>query len=222
MTQPTGAVVEWVTYDVYGLPTIRTSDGTTVTQSAVGNPYLYTGREYDPESGLYFYRARTYDPGTGRFLQRDPAGYVDDLSLQQYASSSPTCLVDPLGLDPMPSDVVTKEDVENAANRAADSDGNTYRKPDVFKSPPTFHLPSVAPPVAPLPGVALGTPRPPLYPGPQPLAPVGAGAARTVLWPRRRRAPASECPGRAPYSEFAHFRNPVRPAVSKQRRWLDS
>ena len=72
LTQPTGAVVEWVTYDVYGLPTIRNQVGTTVTQSAVGNPWLYTGREYDPESGLYFYRARTYDPGTGRFLQRDP------------------------------------------------------------------------------------------------------------------------------------------------------
>ena len=77
MTQPTGAVVEWVTYDVYGQPTIRDMNGTVVSQSAVGNPYLYTGREYDPESGLYFYRARHYDPGTGRFLQRDPLGYVD-------------------------------------------------------------------------------------------------------------------------------------------------
>jgi len=175
LTQPTGAVVEWVTYDVYGLPTILNQVGTTVSQSSVGNPWLYTGREYDPESGTYFYRARTYDPGTGRFLQRDPSGYIDDLSLQQYASSSPTCLIDPLGLDPMPSDVVTKEDVENAARRAADSDGNIHRKPDVFKSPPTFRPPSVAPPAAPLPGVALGTPRPPLYPGPQPLAPWGPG-----------------------------------------------
>ena len=74
MTQPTGAVVEWVTYDVYGQPTIRDMNGTVVSQSAVGNPYLYTGREYDPESGLFFYRARYYDPVAGRFLQRDPLG----------------------------------------------------------------------------------------------------------------------------------------------------
>jgi RHS repeat-associated protein len=98
LTQPSGAVVEWVTYDVYGLPTIRNQVGTTVTQSAVGNPWLYTGREYDPESGLYFYRARTYDPGTGRFLQRDPLGYVDGLSAHEYVSSTPARLTDPHGL----------------------------------------------------------------------------------------------------------------------------
>ena len=99
MTQPTGAVVEWVTYDVYGQPTIRDMNGTVVSQSAVGNPYLYTGREYDPESGLYFYRARHYDPTVGGFAQRDPRGYVDGMRLYEYARSSPTDLTDPLGLD---------------------------------------------------------------------------------------------------------------------------
>ena len=98
MTEPGGAVVEWVTYDVYGLPTIRDQQGTQVSQSAIGNPYLYTGREYDPESGLYFYRARHYDPVTGRFLQRDPLGYVDSLTLYEYVRSAPTTLRDPRGL----------------------------------------------------------------------------------------------------------------------------
>ena len=99
MTQPTGAVVEWVTYDVYGQPTVRDLNGTVVGQSAVGNPYLYTGREYDAESGLYFYRARTYDPGTGRFLQRDPLGHKSGCCLHEYACSSPAGRLDPLGLD---------------------------------------------------------------------------------------------------------------------------
>lgn len=53
-----GAAQEWMTCDVYGQPTIRDKGGAVVSQSAVGNPYLFTGREYDPESGLYFYRAR--------------------------------------------------------------------------------------------------------------------------------------------------------------------
>ncbi len=70
VTQPTGAVVEWVAYDVYGQPTIRGQQGNLITQSAIGNPYLYTGREHDPEDGLDFYRARTLDPTAGRFLQR--------------------------------------------------------------------------------------------------------------------------------------------------------
>ena len=99
LTQPSGAVVEWVTYDVYGLPTIRNQVGTMVSQSAVGSPWLYTGREYDSESGLYFYRARTYDPGTGRFLQRDPLGFADGLGLHEYAGSRPLVLVDPSGTE---------------------------------------------------------------------------------------------------------------------------
>ena len=98
VTQPTGAVVEWVTYDVYGQPTIRDQQGNGITQSAIGNPYLFTGRKYDSEDGLYFYRARAYDPRTGRFLQRDPLHYTDSLTLYAYVGASPTCWVDPLGL----------------------------------------------------------------------------------------------------------------------------
>ena len=74
MSEPGGAVVEWVTYDVYGLPTIRDKQGNQVSQSAIGNPYLYTGREYDPESGLYFYRARHYDPVDGEVPAEGSAG----------------------------------------------------------------------------------------------------------------------------------------------------
>jgi hypothetical protein len=33
---------------------------------------MFTGREYDAETGLYYYRARFYAPRLGRFLQRDP------------------------------------------------------------------------------------------------------------------------------------------------------
>jgi RHS repeat-associated protein len=37
--------------------------------SEVGNPYMFTGRNYDSETGLYYYRARYYKPAIGRFLQ---------------------------------------------------------------------------------------------------------------------------------------------------------
>jgi hypothetical protein len=45
-------------------------------------------------------RHRTYDPALGRFIQRDPAGYLDGMSLYQYARSSPAVLSDPMGLHP--------------------------------------------------------------------------------------------------------------------------
>ena len=74
LTDPGGAVVEWVVYDAYGQPTVRDRAGSVVGQSAVGNPFLFTGREWDPESGTFHYRARTYDPQGGQVPQRDPRG----------------------------------------------------------------------------------------------------------------------------------------------------
>jgi uncharacterized protein RhaS with RHS repeats len=39
-----------------------------------------------------------YDPQHGRWLQRDPAGYVDGMNLYEYVNSKPTIADDPLGL----------------------------------------------------------------------------------------------------------------------------
>ncbi|MBX4334736.1 RHS repeat-associated core domain-containing protein, partial [Mycobacterium tuberculosis] len=54
-----------ITYDSYG---------NVVSQSNAhaGSRYMYTGREYDAETGLQYSRARYYDPTLGRFLSEDP------------------------------------------------------------------------------------------------------------------------------------------------------
>ena len=36
------------------------------------NPFQYTGRDFDSETGLRYYRARYYDQNVGRFLSEDP------------------------------------------------------------------------------------------------------------------------------------------------------
>ncbi|MGH1421721.1 MAG: RHS repeat-associated core domain-containing protein, partial [Hyphomonas sp.] len=51
---------------------VYTPFGVQAPLDATGNPFRYTGRRYDPESGLYYYRARYYDAAHGRFLQTDP------------------------------------------------------------------------------------------------------------------------------------------------------
>ena len=84
-----GELVESYTYDAYGTPNAP---------SAVGNPFMFTGREYDSESGLYHYRARAYSPTIGRFLQRDPIGYFDSMNLFSYVNNNPLNWIDPLGL----------------------------------------------------------------------------------------------------------------------------
>jgi len=97
VTDAAGAVQESYKYDPYGNPSIFDSLGSPLTTSAIGNRYMYTGREWDEESSIYYYRARMYDPAMGRFLQRDPVGYQDSLNLYQYAGNSPTNAFDPMG-----------------------------------------------------------------------------------------------------------------------------
>lgn len=60
---------------------------------------LYTGREWDAETGLYFNRARYYDPGLGRFVSSDPKGYAAGLNLYTYTRNNPLSFRDPEGMD---------------------------------------------------------------------------------------------------------------------------
>jgi RHS repeat-associated protein len=78
------------TYDSYG---------NTTTSATVVNPYRYTGREFDTETGLYYYRARYYDQSVGRFLSEDPSGLGGGINFYSYTGDSPANRKDALGLD---------------------------------------------------------------------------------------------------------------------------
>ena len=62
----------------------------------IGNPYMYTAREYDIETGLYYYRARYYNPYIGRFLQTDPA--YQGMNWYAYCGNNSMNRVDPSGM----------------------------------------------------------------------------------------------------------------------------
>ncbi|WP_145081639.1 RHS repeat-associated core domain-containing protein [Poriferisphaera corsica] len=69
--------------------------GNPLSTSAYNNPYGFTGRRYDSKSKLYHDRRRAYSPELGRFLQRDPAGYVDGYNLYAYVRNTPPRFIDP-------------------------------------------------------------------------------------------------------------------------------
>lgn len=92
VTEPaTGQVVAGYEYFGYGVPK--------QVQGTLSQPYGYTGREHDAESGLYHYRARAYDPAAGVFVQVDPIGFNgNSLNIYGYVGGNTFNDEDPIGL----------------------------------------------------------------------------------------------------------------------------
>jgi RHS repeat-associated protein len=64
LTNPDGSVAAEVRYDPWGVEIVGATE-----------PYAFTGKEYERDSGLYDFGARPYDPVIGRFLSADPAAF---------------------------------------------------------------------------------------------------------------------------------------------------
>ena len=95
-----GAVVESYRYDAWGnVLGVYDSTGGVLQASAVGNRYLWQGREYSFKTGLYYFRARWYEPVTGRWLSNDPIGISGGLDQYVFCSDNPVMGRDVFGLD---------------------------------------------------------------------------------------------------------------------------
>ena len=87
-----GAILENTRYAPFGAARTPPSTGTSP------NPLRYTGRERDPDTGLYYYRARYYDPALGRFLSEDPLRFDSgDPNFYAYVGNNPLNGSDPTG-----------------------------------------------------------------------------------------------------------------------------
>jgi len=98
ITDQNGNIVERYSYDLYGMPIIKNANGDLISQSSIGNEYMFHGRRYDKETNLIYFRARYYDPIMGRFLSVDPMGYQDSMNLYQAFNQNPINFIDPWGL----------------------------------------------------------------------------------------------------------------------------
>jgi RHS repeat-associated protein len=94
----TGTVAESYRYDAYG--NVRTFNSSQVESqtSQISNPWKFSSKEYDVETGLYYFTRRYYDPSIGRFVTTDPLGVTDGVNMYGYAGANPIMFVDPSGL----------------------------------------------------------------------------------------------------------------------------
>jgi RHS repeat-associated protein len=91
LSNQTAVLAGTYTFDSFGKLTASTG--------SITNPFRYTGREFDAETGVYYYRARYFDPGTGRFVSEDPIRFGGDgPDFYAYVNNDPTDFTDPLGL----------------------------------------------------------------------------------------------------------------------------
>ena len=95
LSDSSGTIVASYEYEVFG--------SATITGNGHGNPFMFTGRRFDDETGLYYYRARMYHPELGRFMQPDPIGYFGGINLYTYCRNNPFNWIDPFGLLDRPS-----------------------------------------------------------------------------------------------------------------------
>jgi len=115
LTDSSGSVANLYEYNIFG--EVSASDPNHP------NRFLFTGREFDTETGLYYYRARYYNPYIGRFLQTDPIG--DGMNRYAYCRNNAINAVDPLGLRrKLYGDFVS--DVKARSVRNADPEGDHY------------------------------------------------------------------------------------------------
>ena len=85
-----GETVQTASYSAFGNLLNQSTTNT--------NTLKYTGREIDPETGLYYYRARYYDSNSGRFISEDPLGFQAGINFYAYVRNNPVNANDPTGM----------------------------------------------------------------------------------------------------------------------------
>jgi RHS repeat-associated protein len=113
LTDNSGGIVEAYDYDAYGNTLMFSSAGTggdwwasdagTTLQPVC--EFLFTGRQYDPETEICWYRSRYYHQQLGRFLSRDLIGYAGGANLFAYCHGRPSGSLDGHGTDTCGPDV---------------------------------------------------------------------------------------------------------------------
>jgi RHS repeat-associated protein len=81
ITDQQGKVVWDTQYEAFGNQFNQTG--------SIEELHSFTGKELDPDTGLYYFNARWYDSELGRFVSEDPEGDPNSPNLYGYCSNNP-------------------------------------------------------------------------------------------------------------------------------------
>jgi RHS repeat-associated protein len=90
------SVVSTYTYDPFG----NLNSGT----GSLDQPFKFSTKPYDEETGLSYYGYRFYMPAIGKWMTKDPLGERGGINLYGFVGNNPINRIDPLGLDDSSND----------------------------------------------------------------------------------------------------------------------
>ena len=93
-----GKALETYRYTAFGETSIYNGKGEKITASLTGNPWRFSSKRVDEESGFVYFGRRYYDPSNGRWITADPSGLADGPNLYAYLHHRPVNAFDFYGL----------------------------------------------------------------------------------------------------------------------------
>jgi len=81
------------TYDAFGNLMVKTG--------SLDQPFQFSTKRYDAQTGLVYYGYRFYSPIQGRWINRDPLGESGGMNLYRFVGNSPLNYIDPNGEEPV-------------------------------------------------------------------------------------------------------------------------
>lgn len=89
----TAEPVEWYHYTAYG-----EMHQFSMQYKPTGNPWKFSSKRVDEESGLVYFGKRYYMPGVARWISKDPMGTPESINRYAYSLNQPLTRIDPYGL----------------------------------------------------------------------------------------------------------------------------